>query len=193
MKEQWGLIGTWNKVHENDVSYLAPDNHTIECYYDAPLEDYVQFNNISEYMNENYGINDENITIYWKGYVSSELRPSNVGTRKTVIGIAYRLENGFFIIMRMSNNKFLYAFYASLELHPDFPTSRYVEVKEKIKNIVTENDLKLNSKTTFFKPEIYSIEEMVDIDVLKRFDGKISEVEKQLDIPFYNPSISLNS
>jgi hypothetical protein len=189
MKEQWGLFGDWNKINESDVSYLAPNKYRIECYNNAPLGDYAQFNNISEYMNEKYGFENENIIVYCKEkqYVIPELRPPNVGSRRKIIGIAYRLENGFFIIMRMKNNKFLYAFFTSLDVPPDFPESKYKEVRERIKKVAKENGLKFNSKTKSFTPELYSIKDNVDMGIFKEFEGKIAKIEEQFEIPFYNP------
>lgn len=191
MNERWGLFGTWCKIHESDVGFLTPDNYKIEPYYDAPLEDYEQLNLISTYMNDKYSIEDENIIIYWKGYVNLDLRPLDTGTRKQVIGIAYHLENGIFIIMRMSKNRFLYAFYTSLELQPDFPLSKYKEVKEMINVISKENGLKLNTKTKFFNPEFYSKKEKVDMHTFKNFEENVAKIEEGFDIPFYNPSTLL--
>lgn len=191
LNKQWGLFGTWCEIHESDVDFLTPNNYKIEHYYDAPLEDYEQLNLISTYMNDKYGIEDENIIIYWKGYVNLDLRPPDAGAQKQVIGIAYHLENGIFIIMRMSKNQFLYAFYTSLELQPDFPLSKYKKIKEILYAISQENGLKLNRKTKFFNPEFYSMKEKVGIHIFKNFEENIVKIEEQFEIPFYNPSTLL--
>lgn len=191
LNKRWGLFGTWCEIHENDMYFLAPDNYKIERYDDAPLEDYEQLNLISTYMNEKYSIENENIIIYWNGYVNLDLRPLDTGTRKQIIGIAYRLENGIFVIMRMSKNQFLYAFYTSLELQPDFPLSKYKTIKKMINDISQKNGLKLNKKTIFFNPVFYSMKEKVDIHMFKTFEVNIDKIEEQLEIPFYNPSTLL--